>query len=52
MFIALVIMLIAGSGAFEIGVIEYYKHPAVLALRSENVDSPDLLFAHSINNYD
>jgi hypothetical protein len=47
MFIALVIMFIASSGACEIGVIEYYKHPAPLALRSADADSHDLLFAHS-----
>jgi hypothetical protein len=34
----------------EIWVIEYYKHPAPLALRSEDADSHDLLFAQpSIN---
>jgi hypothetical protein len=42
MFIVLMTMFIASSGACEIGVTEYYKHPAPLALRSENVDSNDL----------
>jgi hypothetical protein len=32
-------------GARETWVIEYYKHPAPLALRSEDADSNDLLFA-------
>jgi hypothetical protein len=26
---------------------EFYKHPAPLALRTDNVDFNDLLFAHS-----
>jgi hypothetical protein len=25
---------------------EFYKHPAPLALRTDNIDSNDLLFAH------
>jgi hypothetical protein len=33
------------SGARETWVIEYYKHPAPLALRSDDADSNDLLFA-------
>jgi hypothetical protein len=40
------------SGACEIWIIEYYKHPAPLALRSENIDSHDLLFAHSSAMYE
>jgi hypothetical protein len=33
------------SGTRETWVIEYYKHPVPLALRSEDADSHDLLFA-------
>jgi hypothetical protein len=33
------------SGAREIWVIEYYKHPAPLALRSDDADSNELLSA-------
>jgi hypothetical protein len=29
---------------------EFYKHPAPLALRTDNVGSNDLLFSHSSNN--
>jgi hypothetical protein len=35
------------SGACEMWENEFYKHPAPLALRTDNVDSNDLLFAHS-----
>jgi hypothetical protein len=35
------------SGACETWVIEYYKHPAPLALRSKDADSNELLFAQS-----
>jgi hypothetical protein len=35
------------SGAREIWMIEYYKRPAPLALKPDNADSSDLLFAHS-----
>jgi hypothetical protein len=38
------------SGAFEMWENEFYKHPAPLALRTDNVDSDDLLFANSSNN--
>jgi hypothetical protein len=34
-------------GACETWGIEYYKHPAPLALRSEDADSNELLFAQS-----
>jgi hypothetical protein len=37
-------------GARETWVIKYYKHPAPMALRSDDVDSNDLLFAQpSVN---
>ncbi len=39
------------SGARETLVIEYYKYPAPLALRSENTDSNYLLFAQSSFNW-
>jgi hypothetical protein len=29
---------------------EFYKHPAPLALRTDNIDFNDLLFAHSSVN--
>jgi hypothetical protein len=35
------------SGACEMWESEFYKHPAPLALRRDNVDSDDLLFAQS-----
>jgi hypothetical protein len=39
------------SGACEIWMIECYKYSAPLALRSENIDSNDFLFAHSSFDY-
>jgi hypothetical protein len=36
------------SGAREMWVIEFYIHPAPLALRTDNVDSNDLIFAQSL----
>jgi hypothetical protein len=38
------------SGACEMWENEFYKHPAPLALRTDNIDFNDLLFAHSSNN--
>jgi rod shape-determining protein MreB and related proteins len=38
------------SGPCEMWENEFYKHPAPLALRTDNVDSNDLLFAHSSGN--
>jgi hypothetical protein len=35
------------SGACEVWMIECYKYSAPLALRCEDIDSNDLLFAHS-----
>jgi hypothetical protein len=35
------------SGACEVWEKEFYKHSAPLALRTDNVDSNDLLFARS-----
>jgi hypothetical protein len=49
MFIALMIIFIASSGACEVWMIECYKYSAPLALRCEDIDSNDLLFAHSSN---
>jgi hypothetical protein len=37
-------------GARETWVIEYYKHPAPLALWSEDADSNDLLFVQLSSN--
>jgi hypothetical protein len=42
--------LCRSSGACEMWESEYYKHPAPLALRTDNVDSNDLLFGHSSVN--
>jgi UDP-3-O-[3-hydroxymyristoyl] glucosamine N-acyltransferase len=39
------------SGACEVWMIECYKYPAPLALRCEDIDSNDLLFAHSSLQY-
>jgi hypothetical protein len=50
MFIALMIIFIASSRACEVWMIECYKYSAPLALRREDIDSNDLLFAHSSNN--
>jgi hypothetical protein len=38
------------SGACEVWMIECYKYSAPLALRCEDIDSNDLLFAHSSRN--
>jgi hypothetical protein len=35
------------SGACQMWMIEFYKHIAPLALRTDNLDSNDPLFAHS-----
>jgi hypothetical protein len=35
------------SGACEMWVIECYIHPAPLALKTENIDSKNLLFAYA-----
>jgi hypothetical protein len=35
------------SGACEMWENEFYKHPAPLALRTDNIDFNDLLFARS-----
>jgi hypothetical protein len=37
-------------GARETWLIEYYKHPAPLALRSDDADSNELLFAQPSAN--
>jgi hypothetical protein len=39
------------SGACEVWMIECYKYSAPLALRCEDIDSNDLLFAHSSTLY-
>jgi hypothetical protein len=38
------------SGACEMWENEFYKHQAPLALRTDNIDFNDLLFAHSSIN--
>jgi hypothetical protein len=50
MYIAFDHPRLTSSGACEMWENEFYKHPAPLALRTDNIDFNDLLFAHSSNN--
>jgi hypothetical protein len=51
MYIAFDHPSLASSGAREMWENEFYKHPAPLALRTDNVDSDDLLFAQASIKY-